>query len=312
MSKIHTWPVDVKLFLVDTAEMTNEEVGIFIRLLCYQWENGSVDGHPNRVPIRLPINQASGEPYLPPFVLRKFEQDQDGRLTNQRLEETRQEVLKRIDKLSVSGKNGAEKRWGTDAKANREANGQANGEANGEVNGEANGSQSQSQSQIYLKDTIVSIVPPSLESYKAWGLKKENTQEEADLYWKITKEFYKLIETNLTDLNISTKHLPRARVSTWLAPVRLMIESDGFSPNDIREAYKVVKNDKFWRKVIQSTDSLRSSMAKLLTQSRSDGTTRRPNSAVSTPVYESWEDFRKREYSAEERGESEDLNAKAS
>jgi len=60
MSNLHTWPIDVKRFLVDTAEMTNEEVGIYMRMLCYQWENGSVTSDTDRLPIRLPLTPRGG------------------------------------------------------------------------------------------------------------------------------------------------------------------------------------------------------------------------------------------------------------
>ena len=42
MTKPPAVPLYTQDLLVSTAEMTHEEVGAFIRQLCYQWVNGSI------------------------------------------------------------------------------------------------------------------------------------------------------------------------------------------------------------------------------------------------------------------------------
>jgi len=106
----HFYPGD---FIYDTEDLSNEEVGIYIRVLCRQWRRG-------------PLHNVSGIPQI--ILDRYFEQDENGRLYNRRLEETRAELVNHRAKLSKSGRKGAKNRW-----------------ANGEANGEANANQSQSQ-----------------------------------------------------------------------------------------------------------------------------------------------------------------------
>ena len=266
MSNLHTWPIDVKRFLVDTAEMTNEEVGIYMRMLCYQWENGSVTSDTDRLPIRLPLNPQGGGVTIPPFVLRKFIKDQEGNLHNEKMELTRIEVLQKIDKQSIGGRKGAEGKWGNHKKIDGLAYGLPNGLPIDLPNGLAYASQSQS---IYITDTKVSVAPHDFAEFKSWGLIKENTQDQGELYLKLTLEFYKLIKSNLESLNIRAPHIEKARVDKWLSPIRLMIESDKFSIDDIRESYRFLKKDSFWKQQIQTTENLRNHFTKILTKSRS-------------------------------------------
>jgi len=110
-------------FLAGTSEMTPEEVGIYIRLLCHQWTKGGIPNDEERaariagVPITTPI----GSPSLR-YVLTKFTQSDDGLLRNKRLEEVRQNQLANRLKQAESGRIGAARRWN---------NGNPNGNPNG-------------------------------------------------------------------------------------------------------------------------------------------------------------------------------------
>ena len=89
-------------FLVGTADMTAEEVGAYIRLLCYQWVK---DGLPND-PAKLAVlagchGNASAMP------LHKFGTCQDGMLRNPRLEQIRKANAEYREKQAENGK----KRW---------------------------------------------------------------------------------------------------------------------------------------------------------------------------------------------------------
>ena len=88
-------------FLVGTSTMTNEEVGISIRLLCYQWDKGFV-----------PKDKASRivGAEIPADVLSKFVET-NGELRNQRLESVRSKQTEYREQQSLRGKAGAEAKW---------------------------------------------------------------------------------------------------------------------------------------------------------------------------------------------------------
>ena len=95
-----------KLFLVSTSEMTNEEVGAYTRMICTEWENGSLNSNPNRLPIGI-LNAESLA-----IVLAKFEKGSDGRLRNKFLESIRDEITAERTAKSEGGKKGSAVRWG--------------------------------------------------------------------------------------------------------------------------------------------------------------------------------------------------------
>ena len=95
------YPAD---FLVGTAILTPEETGIYIRLLCYQWTNG---GLINCVPILARLAACEDEGAVAAVMSLKFEQGEDGKLYNKRLEDVRQEQEQYREKQRENAK----KRW---------------------------------------------------------------------------------------------------------------------------------------------------------------------------------------------------------
>ena len=91
-------------FLVGTAILTPEETGIYIRLLCYQWTNG---GLINCVPILARLAACEDEGAVAAVMDLKFEEGEDGKLYNKRLEEVRQEQEQYREKQRENAK----KRW---------------------------------------------------------------------------------------------------------------------------------------------------------------------------------------------------------
>lgn len=89
-------------FLTSTAEMTHEEVGMYIRLLCHQWVNGSVNKSRAHRILHCKI---------PNEVLERFV-EKDGELRNTRLEHERAKQAAYKEKQAASGRDGADKRWG--------------------------------------------------------------------------------------------------------------------------------------------------------------------------------------------------------
>ena len=100
-------------FLAGTADMTPEEVGIYIRLLCHQWAKGGIPNDPERAGRMAGLmGSPMGSPCLG-YVLDKFSPCDDGMLRNDRLEKIRQEMEAHRAHQSISGAKGAEKRWKT-------------------------------------------------------------------------------------------------------------------------------------------------------------------------------------------------------
>ena len=83
--------------------MSQEEVGQFIRLLCHQWNRGSI-------PVETEKQERLAGGCVSVDVLAKFQECEDGLLRNIRLESVRTEKGKFLQSQSVKGKLSAEKR----------------------------------------------------------------------------------------------------------------------------------------------------------------------------------------------------------
>ena len=99
--------------------MTNEQIGVYIKLLCYDWIDNGVFGNPDRLLMRLcnvQVDQDSLEEYeeLKMAVLSRFmaHPSKDGFITNPRLQKEREKQDDFRKERSESGKKGAENRWG--------------------------------------------------------------------------------------------------------------------------------------------------------------------------------------------------------
>jgi uncharacterized protein YdaU (DUF1376 family) len=94
-------------FLAGTADMSAEEVGGYIRLLCHQWSKGGIPSDEDR---SARIAGLMGSPSIR-YVLAKFTLCDGDTLKNVRLEQIRQEQADYKSKQAASGKTGAQKRW---------------------------------------------------------------------------------------------------------------------------------------------------------------------------------------------------------
>ena len=94
-------------FIAGTADMTAEEVGGFIRLLCHQWSHGSIPADQDRA---ARIAGLIGSPCVG-YVLAKFSPCDGHTLKNARLEKIREEQQAFRAKQAAAGLNGAKKRW---------------------------------------------------------------------------------------------------------------------------------------------------------------------------------------------------------
>ena len=108
-------------FLSSTADWTLKEVGAYIRLLSYQWDNGTIPRDPERLRLLLGCGKKELEK-LWGTLLPKFVEHGEG-YVNPRLEEERVKQAEFRAKASKAGQRGAIGRWGTPSKPHPKPNG---------------------------------------------------------------------------------------------------------------------------------------------------------------------------------------------
>jgi len=105
-------------FLVDTLDWSATQVGIYFRLLMYEWVNGSIPNDCIRMARISGIDVGNFKKCYLQDIEKKFTVNSGGELINARLEKTRQEQDNYRKSQSESGKRGAEKRWKKDSEPN--------------------------------------------------------------------------------------------------------------------------------------------------------------------------------------------------
>ena len=101
-----------KDFLAGTSDMSNAEVGAYIRLLCHQWDKNTLPNDDVKL-----TRLCSGDSEGIERIKAKFVVNQDGNLYNVRLQNTRELQNEFRKSKSDSGKDGANKRWGKNGTA---------------------------------------------------------------------------------------------------------------------------------------------------------------------------------------------------
>lgn len=110
MKKAPAFQFYTKDFIVDVQAWTNEEVGAYIRLLCYQWDNGSIPSDKSR------LNLIVADPMFFDNIWTNISYKflaKNGAFYNKRLEESRVSMIKYRKSAARAGRKGAKKRWGT-------------------------------------------------------------------------------------------------------------------------------------------------------------------------------------------------------
>lgn len=102
-------------FMAGTSDMTNEEVGLYIRLLCIQWSRGHVTQE-----VIARYGRAIAQPSLE-YVIAKFVKDENGLYKNKRMEIVRAKMEAFRINRSESGRRGAKARWNSHNSANGSA-----------------------------------------------------------------------------------------------------------------------------------------------------------------------------------------------
>ena len=102
-------------FIAGTYHLPAEAVGIYVRLLCYQWNNGSIPSDENELARVAGVDADAMRTHMRTVML-KFMPDECGGLKNARLERERDHKLSVIEK----SKSAADSRW-TKEKARKAA-----------------------------------------------------------------------------------------------------------------------------------------------------------------------------------------------
>lgn len=124
--------------------------------------------------------------------------------------------------------------------------------------------------------TIMSEVPSNDNSNLKLSEVNETTEIKNSKYFKITLGFRDLFLYNCKEFGIkNTKHLTDPKFITFSDPIRLLIESDGYNIEDLRNVYDYLKNSKkdFWKKQIYSTSGLREKFNKIIAEFNADSKT---------------------------------------
>ena len=100
------------------------------------------------------------------------------------------------------------------------------------------------------------------------------------VFFEIAKSFQELFKKNLTEAGASTSTISKAK-GTWIDDVRLMIETDKYTVEDMRAVYVFLQNDSFWKQNILSTSTLRKQMPKLKLKIHNNGVNK-PSSKEAT------------------------------
>lgn len=92
-------------------------------------------------------------------------------------------------------------------------------------------------------------------------------------YFEIAKAFQQLFIKNLQESNAPTKHQEEAKFKNYVDPIRLMMEKDGVTIEQLKKVYKFLGSPEghFWRPNILSTKKLREKFTQLILKAQQNG-----------------------------------------
>lgn len=143
MAKDPSYPMYAQDFDMDTADWGIDEVGVYIRLLNYEWINGYIPSNLDRISKIARVSPRKLQKIWE-IIEKKFSQNGIHILQNRRMEEEREKRNKYIESQRKSGKKGGMKRW--------EGHSKPISDPISEPNSENMALRSQSSSSISLKN----------------------------------------------------------------------------------------------------------------------------------------------------------------
>ena len=93
-------------------------------------------------------------------------------------------------------------------------------------------------------------------------------------YISSAQAFRELFSANLTEAGATTANIDKAKGS-WIDDIRLIIEADKYTFDDLSGVYAFLQVNEFWKKNILSTSKLREKMDKLKMEGKSNATNRK-------------------------------------
>lgn len=111
-----------------------------------------------------------------------------------------------------------------------------------------------------------------LIKYKTLPLSElKNSDFDQKEYLDITLAFWELFINNLKEKKISTARIEKAN-GKWIDSIRLLIENDKYTMDDLRDVFKFLQVNEFWKTNILSTNKLREKFEQLLLNARKNET----------------------------------------
>ena len=109
MSKPPAFQMYASDFYMDTITWTNEEIGVYLRLLLYEWINKDLPEDPEKLKKIVKISSKKFKKIFP-SMSHKFIKNNKNNLINPRLEAEREKQLNYLKLQSESGRRGVEKK----------------------------------------------------------------------------------------------------------------------------------------------------------------------------------------------------------
>jgi uncharacterized protein YdaU (DUF1376 family) len=179
-------------FLGGTYHLEAEAVGIYVRLLCFQWSNGSIPEEENQLARIAGVDAVALRRHML-TLMTKFDRTESGALINQRLEDERQKKIAIIEKAKRS----AEQRWSKEKKGNsntsssdqsKDPDADAHADAYALAHANAMRTQCDGNAPYFLLPTSQDNYPPPSSSEA--GSEIVIPEELQDLWGKWTQHFF--------------------------------------------------------------------------------------------------------------------------
>ena len=120
--------------------------------------------------------------------------------------------------------------------------------------------------QVQVEEQVQGEVKEKLQVKKLTEVVTSEVPPNEATYFQMALNFHQAFRSVILKAKGSTKTIDRAKYKTWVDPIRLMIENDGITREQINIVGKYVIEDSFWRGNIQSTSKLREKFDKLIVQ----------------------------------------------
>jgi hypothetical protein len=119
--------------------------------------------------------------------------------------------------------------------------------------------------QVQVKEEVYNINDKLLSEIEI-----SDVEVSLQTYFIVAKNFQELFIRNLREKSISTVTQERAKFKNYVNPIRLMIENNECTLQDLRDVWSYLSSPKseFWKKNILSTSKLREQIVKLIFETK--------------------------------------------